>query len=69
MTDQPGTASGQGYVVPITGLLAFLFALLAGVSAYPAISSGSIGLAAVPVIFAIASVLSLRLRQRYAQKE
>ena len=66
MTDPPATG---GYLVPITGLLAFVFALVAGASAYPAISSGSIGLATLPVIFAAASLLCLRLRQRYQATE
>jgi hypothetical protein len=54
----------EGYVVPITGLLALLFALLAGGSAYPAVRSGSVGLAALPIIFGAASLLCLKLRQR-----
>lgn len=58
------TLATGGYVVPITGLLALLFALLAGGSAYPAVQSGSIGLAVLPVIFGVASIVCLRLRQR-----
>ena len=53
-----------GYVAPITGLLALLFALMAGGSAYPAITSGSLGLAVVPIIFGGISLLCLRIRQR-----
>ena len=53
-----------GYIAPIAGLLALLFALMAGGSAYPAITSGSLALAIVPVIFGGISLLCLRIRQR-----
>lgn len=53
-----------GFAVPITGLLAFVFALMAGMSVLPALS-GSLADVALPVIFGIASVLCFRLRQRY----
>jgi hypothetical protein len=54
----------EGYAVPITGLLAVVFALLAGASAYPAVQSGSLGLLGLPVVFAAASLLCLRLWSR-----
>jgi len=54
----------DGFAVPITGLLSFLFALLAGMSVYPALS-GSLGDIALPIIFGAASIVSFRLRQRY----
>lgn len=53
-----------GFAVPITGLLAFVFALMAGMSVFPALS-GSFADLALPVIFGIASVLCFRLRRRY----
>jgi hypothetical protein len=61
-----GGAFPDGFAVPITGLLAFLFAVLAGASAYPALS-GSWGTDAVamPVVFGVASLLCLRLRSKY----
>lgn len=59
-----GTAFPDGFAVPITGLLAFLFALMAGMSVFPALS-GSLGDIALPVIFGAASFISFRLRQRY----
>jgi hypothetical protein len=61
-----GGAFPDGFAVPITGLLAFLFAVLAGASAYPALS-GSWGTEAVatPVVFGLASLVCLRLRSRY----
>ena len=61
-----GGAFPDGFAVPITGLLAFLFAVLAGASAYPALS-GSWGTEAVatPAIFAVASLVCLRLRSKY----
>ena len=61
-----GGAFPDGFAVPITGLLAFLFAVLAGASAYPALS-GSWGSEAVatPIVFAAASLVCLHLRSRY----
>ncbi|WP_336363220.1 hypothetical protein [Halalkalicoccus salilacus] len=58
-----GALPGE-FAVPITGLLAFVFALMAGMSVLPALS-GSPGDLAFPVIFGAASVLFFRLRQRY----
>mgnify|MGYP006286489561 CR=1 FL=1 len=54
----------DGFAVPITGLLSFLFALLAGMSVAPALS-GSLGDLALPIIFAVSSIVCFRLRQRY----
>jgi len=59
-----GSAFPDGFAVPITGLLAFLFALMAGMSVFPALS-GSLGDIALPIIFGAASIISFRLRQRY----
>jgi len=53
----------EGYAVPITGLLSVLFALLAGMSLYPALSGG-LGDLALPVIFGATSIVCFRLRQR-----
>lgn len=63
-TEKRITPTG-GYVAPISGLLALLFALMAGGSAYPALTSGSLGLAVLPVIFAAMSLLCVQIRQRY----
>ena len=53
-----------GFAVPITGLLSVLFALLAGMSVFPALS-GSLGDLALPLVFAASSIVCIRLRQRY----
>ena len=58
------SAFSDGFAVPITGLLSFLFALLAGMSVAPALS-GSLGDLALPIIFAVSSIVCFRLRQRY----
>ncbi|MWV65805.1 hypothetical protein GRS48_13385 [Halorubrum sp. JWXQ-INN 858] len=59
-----GVVFADGYVVPITGLLSLLFALLAGMTALPALS-GSAGDLALPVVFGISSLACFRIRQRY----
>ncbi len=67
MGSEPGRNDGafsDGFAVPITGLLAFVFALMAGMSVLPALS-GSLGDLALPIIFGAVSVLCFRLRQRY----
>ncbi|MBZ6493873.1 MULTISPECIES: hypothetical protein [Natrinema] len=53
----------EGFVVPIAGLLALLFATMAGMSVLPALS-GSPSDLATPVIFAAVALLSFRVRQR-----
>ena len=63
-SSRDGGAFSEGFAVPITGLLAFVFALMAGMSVLPALS-GSLGDLVLPVIFGVASVLCFRLRQRY----
>lgn len=63
-TQGNGGAFPEGFAVPITGLLAFVFALMAGMSVLPALS-GSPGDIALPVIFGATSVLCFRLRRRY----
>lgn len=60
-----GGAFPEGVVVPITGLLALLFAVMAGMSLRPAIS-GPPSHFSFPIAFAIASVVCFRLRRRYA---
>lgn len=60
-----GGAFPDGFAVPITGLLALVFALMAGMSVLPALS-GSPSDLAFPVIFGVASVVCFRLRRRYA---
>ena len=55
----------DGYVVPITGLMALVFALMAGLTA-PRALSGDPADAVLPVGFAIGALAALRLRQRYA---
>lgn len=57
-------AFSEGFAVPITGLLAFVFALMAGMTVLPALS-GSPGDLALPLIFGGASVVCFRLRRRY----
>lgn len=67
MSNESGRGGGafpDGFAVPITGLLAFVFALMAGMSVMPALS-GSLADLSLPVIFGAASVLCFRLRQRY----
>lgn len=68
-TRREGPVTADGYVIPITGLLALIFALMAGGSAYPAFASGSTGAMALPVIFGAASLLFFRLRQRYVEAQ
>lgn len=66
-TRREGPVIGEGYVIPITGLLALIFALMAGGTAYPAVRSGSLALAPLPVIFGAASLVCIRLRKRYVE--
>jgi len=55
----------DGYVVPIAGLMALVFALMAGLTAQRALS-GDPADAVLPVGFAIGALAALRLRQRHA---
>ncbi|MFC6752226.1 hypothetical protein [Halorubrum tibetense] len=65
MTDASGGVTfSDGYVVPITGLLAFLFALMAGMSVFPALSGSAADLA-LPIVFGLASLVCVWIRQRY----
>ncbi len=67
MVQEPKQDDGgfpNGFAIPITGLLAFLFALMAGMSVYPVLS-GSPGDIAIPLVFGAASIVCFRLRQRY----
>ncbi|PAU84238.1 hypothetical protein CK500_07350 [Halorubrum salipaludis] len=59
------TPATDGYVTPIAGLMALLFALMAGLTAQRALS-GDPADAVLPVAFAIGALGALRLRQRYA---
>ncbi|ADJ15643.1 hypothetical protein [Halalkalicoccus jeotgali] len=59
-----GGAFPEGVVVPITGLLALLFAVMAGMSLRPALSGPPSHLT-FPIAFAVASALCFRLRRRY----
>lgn len=61
--DDRSVAFSEGYMVPIMGLLSVLFALMTGMSLWPALS-GTPSDFALPVIFGIATVISFRLRQR-----
>ena len=54
----------DGYVVPIAGLIALLFALMAGLTA-PRALSGEPTDALLPIGFALGALAALRLRQRY----
>jgi hypothetical protein len=56
-----GSAFSEGYVIPIAGLLSFVFALMAGLTAQRALSGEPADIA-VPVGFAAIAVLALRLR-------
>jgi hypothetical protein len=62
MSDESGgSAFSEGYAVPIAGLLSFVFALMAGLTAQRALSGEPADIA-VPVGFAAIAVLALRLR-------
>jgi hypothetical protein len=64
MSDESGgSAFGEGYVIPIAGLLSFMFALMAGLTAQRALS-GDPADVAVPVGFAAIAVLALRIRMK-----
>jgi len=56
----------DGYVVPIAGLMALVFALMAGLTAQRALS-GDPADAVLPLGFAIGALAALRLRRRYAE--
>jgi len=55
----------DGYVVPIAGLMALLFAVMAGLTA-PRAFSGDPTDAVLPIGFAVGSLAALRLSQRHA---
>ncbi|SDQ46744.1 hypothetical protein [Natronobacterium texcoconense] len=63
MSNEKASPFPDGFVVPITGLLALLFAVMAGMTVLPALS-GSASDMALPIIFGGASLLAFRLRQR-----
>ncbi|OVE86398.1 hypothetical protein [Natronolimnobius baerhuensis] len=54
----------EGIGAPIAGLLALVFAVMAGMSVFPALS-GTAGDIAMPLILGGASLLFFRVRQRY----
>ncbi|WP_128904943.1 hypothetical protein [Halorubrum amylolyticum] len=55
----------DGYVVPIAGLMALLFAVMAGLTA-PRAFSGDPADALLPIGFAVGALAALRFRQQYA---
>ncbi|ELZ36749.1 hypothetical protein C471_14243 [Halorubrum saccharovorum DSM 1137] len=59
------TTVTDGYVVPIAGLMALLFAVMAGLTA-PRAFSGEPTEALLPIGFAVGSLAALRLSQRHA---
>ncbi|WP_434522396.1 hypothetical protein [Halorubrum sp. AS12] len=62
MSDESGgSAFSEGYVIPIAGLVAFVFALMAGLTAQRALS-GDPADVGVTVGFAAVAVLALRIR-------
>ncbi|ELZ00484.1 MULTISPECIES: hypothetical protein [Natrialba] len=61
--DERWSSITGGFVVPIAGLLALLFAVMAGMSVQPALS-GSPSDLATPIIFAGVALLCFRVRQR-----
>jgi hypothetical protein len=64
MSDESeGSAFSEGYVIPIAGLLSFMFALMAGLTAQRALS-GDPADVAVTVGFAFVAVLALRIRMK-----
>ena len=63
--DSGGSAVTEGYVVPIAGLVAFAFALMAGLTAGRALS-GDPADVAVPLGFAAIAVLAMRIRTKAA---
>ncbi|ELZ47612.1 hypothetical protein C465_10491 [Halorubrum distributum JCM 9100] len=64
MSDESeGSAFGEGYVIPIAGLLSFMFALMAGLTAQRALSGDPTDVA-VTVGFAVVAVLALRIRMK-----
>ncbi|MFC7324315.1 hypothetical protein ACFQMF_06940 [Halorubrum rutilum] len=66
MTDGSGRPMiAEGYVVPIAGLMALLFALMAGLTAGRALS-GNPADAALPLAFALGALAAIRIRGRYA---
>jgi hypothetical protein len=58
-----GSAFDEGYVIPIAGLLAFAFALMAGLTAQRALS-GDPADVGVTVGLALVAVLALRIRTK-----
>jgi hypothetical protein len=69
MSDESGPPTfSEEYVVPILGLVALLFALMAGLTAGRALS-GDPADAVLPVALGLGAVLTLWVRQRYAAAE
>ncbi len=65
-SDERAPVFSEGFVVPISGLLALLFAVMAGMTVFPALS-GSPGDIALPIIFGLASLLCFRIRRRASE--
>lgn len=61
--DEGWTTFTDGFIVPIAGLLALLFAVMAGMSVLPALSGSPQDLL-TPIIFGGAALLCFRLRRR-----
>ena len=61
--DSGGSAFSEGYVIPIAGLLSFVFALMAGLTAQRALS-GDPADVAVPIGFGAVAVIALRIRMK-----
>ena len=66
MSDESGgSAFSEGYVIPIAGLLSFMFALMAGLTAQRALS-GDPADVAVTLGLAFVAVIALRIRIKAA---
>jgi hypothetical protein len=64
MSDESGgSAFDEGYVIPIAGLLAFAFALMAGLTAQRALS-GDPADVGVTVGLVLVAILALRIRTK-----
>ena len=64
MSDGSGQSTfTDGYVVPIAGLLALLFALMAGLTAGRALSGDPTD-TVLPVGFVVGALVAIRIRQR-----
>jgi hypothetical protein len=60
---------GEGYLIPISGLLALIFAIFAGATAFRAFSARSPVLAIAPIIFGLVSIYLVRVRQKASEQQ